>query len=427
MEMGMRRHLRTGPASKALGAIGRATLAAAFGVILAGGLSGTAAAQYGVVTSGMSRDLDQYRPAAAVSPSPGYTVCDIMGIGIAGSDDHVYVWYRDGTVSSGTTRELDRYRENRPYALPPGLTPEDIIAVAITGSNDWVYAWYRNGTMSAGTSVDLGQRIAPRPYALPPGKDALSVVGIGIAGSNDRVFVWYDDGTVSSGTSQDFDAHTPPQSYTGAPGRTSAQIIDLAIAGSDNHVYAWYGDCPTPRAQTLNLDLIAQETNNWCWAASAQMLMRYIGNVNVAQCVQANDRFGRTDCCQSPVPNSCIQPSWPDMPRYGFSQGTGGALSWDAVRRELANGGPYRGRPFGFSWGWLSRDAMGTLRPNGSGHMMVAVGYFDGPSGRWVEVHDPWPPNVGDHRFDLYDFYVADPASHVHWTDFFNIRYTGGR
>jgi hypothetical protein len=427
MEMGIRSHLRTGRLARPLGAIGRAALATMAVVALTGGLAGTAAAQYGVVTSGMSRDLDRYRPPGSVAAPPGYTVCDIMGIGIAGSNDHVYAWYRDGTVSSGSTRELERYRENRPYALPPGLTPEDIIAVAITGSNDWVYAWYRNGTMSAGTSVDLGSRIAPRPFALPPGKDPLSVVGIGIAGSNDRVFVWYDDGTVSSGTSQQFAAYTPPQPYTGAPGRTPDRIIDLAIAGSNDHVYTWYGDCPTPRAQTLNVDLIAQETNSWCWAASGQMLMSYIGNVNVPQCVQANDRLGYTNCCQTPVPAACIEPNWPDMPRYGFSQRTGGALSWDAVRRQLANGGPFRGRPFGFSWGWLVPDATGTLQPTDAGHMMVAVGYFDGPSGRWVEVHDPWPPNLGDHRFDFYDFYVADPASHVHWTDFFDIRYTGGR
>ena len=35
----------------------------------------------------------------------------IVGVAIAGSNDHTYVWYKDGTVSSGSTDDLDRYRQ----------------------------------------------------------------------------------------------------------------------------------------------------------------------------------------------------------------------------------------------------------------------------------------------------------------------------
>ena len=40
---------------------------------------------------------------------------EIVGIGIAKSDDHVYVWYRDGTVSAGTSKDLDYYRAPYTY------------------------------------------------------------------------------------------------------------------------------------------------------------------------------------------------------------------------------------------------------------------------------------------------------------------------
>lgn len=107
------------------------------------------------VSSGMSRDLDKYRPAQESVAPPGYSLCDAVGVGIAGSNDHVYVWYRDGTVSSGTTRDFAAHRPPRPFAMPPGRWTGDIVAMAIAGSNDWVYAWYRDGTVSAGTSTDL--------------------------------------------------------------------------------------------------------------------------------------------------------------------------------------------------------------------------------------------------------------------------------
>lgn len=198
------------------------------------------------VSAGMSRDLDAYRAPYDSSAPQGYSLCDIVGIGIAGSNDHVYVWYRNGMVSSGSTSDLARYRSPQPYSMPQGRSPADIVAMAVAGSNDWVYTWYRDGSMSAGSSTDLASHRPPRPYSLPPGKTPQSVVGIGIAGSNDRVFVWYDNGTVSSGTSTDLDDATPPQAVNNAQGFTTPQIIDIAIAGSNDHVYTWYGNCALP-------------------------------------------------------------------------------------------------------------------------------------------------------------------------------------
>ena len=49
----------------------------------------------------------------------------------------------------------------------------------------------------------------------------------------------------------------------------------------------------------LNVPLIKQEQTWWCWAACAQMVMRYYGNDLAAQCDFANWAFGQTNCCST--------------------------------------------------------------------------------------------------------------------------------
>ena len=68
-----------------------------------------------------------------------------------------------------------------------------------------------------------------------------------------------------------------------------------------------------------------QETNNWCWAATTQMLAAHQG-VTVTQCSLANQRFGRTDCCNPqndnascPKTNNCNMPGWLMLTECGLS------------------------------------------------------------------------------------------------------------
>ncbi len=384
-----------------------------------------------VVGVGSSRDLDAHFAPYGTAAPPGLSICDAVGIGIAGSDDHVYVWYRDGTISSGSTRHLGQYRPPQPFSLPPGRWPSDIVAIAITGAServrDRVYAWYRDGTMSAGTSRDLAADIPPRPYTLAPGKDPLSVVGIAIAKSNDRVFAWYDDGTVSSGTSQDLDAYTPAQPYAAAAGFAPRDIVDIDIAANGDRVYSWYARCPLSSSETLNVPVFPQETGEWCWAAVGKTVMWHVGNVTVAQCTQANNRLSRSDCCQSPTPAACVRGGGPEFGKYGFSHREVPPLSPDALRRQLARAGPFRGRPFGFNWTWTSLDAAGRVVSTNAGHLMVVIGYVDTPQGLFVEVQDPAPPGQGDHRFDRYDFWRAEPGDHVNVLNYVDVRHIGGK
>jgi len=96
-----------------------------------------------IVSVGSSDSLDAFGEPYSYDPADGRALIDIVGMGISGSDDHVYVWYGDGTVSSGTSSDLDFYRSPYSYSLPKGKAPEDIAGIGIAGSNDHVYVWYR--------------------------------------------------------------------------------------------------------------------------------------------------------------------------------------------------------------------------------------------------------------------------------------------
>ena len=97
------------------------------------------------VSAGPSQDLDASRPLYGYEGRWG-----IVGMGIAGSDDHVYAWYADGTVSSGTSKDLGAYASPAPYTLASGKTPADIVDMGIAGSDDVVYAWYGSAGRAAG-------------------------------------------------------------------------------------------------------------------------------------------------------------------------------------------------------------------------------------------------------------------------------------
>lgn len=161
-----------------------------------------------------------------------------------------------------------------------------------------------------------------------------------------------------------------------------------------------------PPRIVLNVQLIGQQTDMWCWAASGQMIMSYLGN-NVSQCAQANARFGRSDCCNSPTPGGCVQGGWPEFSRWGFNSQTtawGVALTFAQLTDQFS-----QNRPVAFSWGWAG----------GGGHMMVAAGVDT--TANFVLVDDPWPPNTGDRRWISYAAYVSQAGVYSHWVDYYNI------
>ena len=102
--------------------------------------------------------------------------------------------------------------------------------------------------------------------------------------------------------------------------RILLRTVILALA-----VLILTGCCKPALVGDLPVTLHPQETGMWCWAASGQMVMDYLGT-SPSQCTQANNRFGRTDCCTidlCPLPTEPSPASSPRVParsaRTGFS------------------------------------------------------------------------------------------------------------
>ena len=161
-------------------------------------------------------------------------------------------------------------------------------------------------------------------------------------------------------------------------------------------------------SNVLSVQLRPQETRMWCWAASAEMIMEFLGSPGISQCSQAQQYLNVTACCVSPTPEACINGGWPQFEYYGFnaSNTEDEALSWEQLTREIdAN------RPVAFGWHWNS----------GGGHMVVVCGYQEIGGERFVVINDPWPPEIGSGgQLIPYDNYVS-PSDGWHWRDYYEI------
>lgn len=204
-----------------------------------------------------------------------------------------------------------------------------------------------------------------------------------------------------------------PISETGGYYRDDAMVFLLgpgALVRSDarwGYAYTYWW-AYTFYENPLPVSLFAQETSQWCWAASGQMLMSYAG-YPVKQCEQANHAGSRTDCCSTPTPSACVFSGWPDLNYYGFNSTTtssGTALSWDSLRSEIVN----NRRPVAFSWAWTG----------GGGHMMVAIGAKTVGTSNYVTMNDPWSPNWGGQSDILYSAFVSG-SGYSHISDIYNI------
>lgn len=192
-------------------------------------------------------------------------------------------------------------------------------------------------------------------------------------------------------------------------------LIALAVVGA----FVASSCCHPGLIGSVPVTLHPQETWQWCWAASGQMVMHYLGN-NVAQCTQANNRFSRTDCCDIELcddpyqAHPCVMGGWPEFDKYGFSfdRTSDAALSWDDLKKQVSPEPYCRKTPFAFTWHW----------DGGGGHVMVANGYVEVGGTRYVSVLNPWAPCVGEAEIITYEYYVSSPGHHTHWDDFYNVK-----
>ena len=137
-----------------------------------------------------------------------------------------------------------------------------------------------------------------------------------------------------------------------------------------------------PVGATLNVPLVAQTQNQWCWAACTAMIARFLGMAEPNQCELANFLFGRTNCCASPGRAQCNRPAQTAEVVRVYNHlginlvGPDNPLSPDTVKMELDVGRPFE---------------VGLLWNGGGGHVVVVYGY----TGQGlVLVRDPWFGNL---------------------------------
>jgi hypothetical protein len=177
------------------------------------------------------------------------------------------------------------------------------------------------------------------------------------------------------------------------------------------------GCCSASKADmtsSQSVNLRPQETNNWCWAATTEMIAETMG-VSLDQCDLANDRFGRTDCCEGSCPKNddCNMPGWTMFTETGATYDSSSTpLSWNALKEEIY----CDGKPMAYAYGPKS---------GGVGHVLVIYGYAElGSSGsmRYLFLKDPWSPCNGQDRSITYDEY-SNSGTTDHWETMHNITY----
>ena len=181
-----------------------------------------------------------------------------------------------------------------------------------------------------------------------------------------------------------------------------------------------YGCCKPEVAGNVSNTLRPQQTNNWCWAATTQMLAQHF-DITVSQCDLANQVIGTSGCCSaSENPNDgcrrndeCNRPGWPELDRVGLKfEESGASLSWATLREQIY----CAKKPMGFAYGWSGYV----------GHVLVIKGYITLAGTNYLVLNDPWSPCIGEERIITYEEY-QDPSgpmpadSTTHWTTFYNI------
>jgi len=190
--------------------------------------------------------------------------------------------------------------------------------------------------------------------------------------------------------------------------RIIAVIIPLLI------IALMQGCCDPEVIGSVPNTLRFQETNNWCWAATTQMLASHF-SIAVNQCDLANHRFGKTNCCNPETPgttcpktNDCNSPGWLELDFAGvkFSESST-ALSWDDVKKQIY----CSKKPMGYAYG----------TPGVVGHVLVIKGYITVAGTDYVVLNDPWSPCSGTERLITYSEYTDPAGSSTHWNTWYNL------
>jgi hypothetical protein len=134
----------------------------------------------------------------------------------------------------------------------------------------------------------------------------------------------------------------------------------------------------------LLVPLIEQIGDEWCWAACAQMALRYYKDLGTRQCDLAHDFLGLViDCCTPGLPPfDCDKPCKPkDV--AGIYSGRGlsasrlnGVATFSEIEDEIANRRPVE---------------IALQKDSSTGHLIIVKWAGTELGEEWVKTNDPYP------------------------------------
>jgi hypothetical protein len=123
-----------------------------------------------------------------------------------------------------------------------------------------------------------------------------------------------------------------------------------------------------------------QQQTQWCWAASAQMVMHFYGDNSITQCDLANWLFDQSSCCVTASSSDCnqgceirdIKQVYKEWGIQSTRKST--SVSFAKLREEIN-----AGRPVEIVFEW----------EGGGGHAAIIRGYRQDEDGNYLLVNDP--------------------------------------
>jgi hypothetical protein len=193
--------------------------------------------------------------------------------------------------------------------------------------------------------------------------------------------------------------------------RATKRILTIAVVGFLQSGMSCHSS-DTISDSTTGIALRHQETTNWCWAATTEMIAEHLGQ-SIEQCELANAELQRSDCCSGDCPRNpmCSRPGWPKFAEIGVAfEESENPLTWDQIKNEIGT----HSRPLAYAYG---------PKTGGVGHILVIYGFSEmgeTDQDRLLHLKDPWAPCAGDDRSITYSEY-NNSGIYDHWVTFLNI------